>query len=71
MRKYTNNTAGGHVHFKVVYNIIQEYNYWADENDRTLTISKDYLHFNGIWDPTKFLSKEDKNKLPSFPKDIM
>jgi len=70
MRKYTNNTAGGHVHFKVVYNIIQEYNYWAEENDPTLTISKDYLHRNGIWDPTKFLSKEDKRELPSFPKDI-
>ena len=70
MRKYTNNTAGGHVHFKVVYNIIEEYNYWAEENDPTLTISKDYLHRNGIWDPTKFLSKEDKRELPSFPKDI-
>ncbi len=70
MRKYTNNTAGGHVHFKVVYNIIQEYNYWADANDPTLTISKEYLHLNGIWDPTKFLSKEDKRVLPSFPKNI-
>ena len=70
MRKYTNNTAGGHVHFKVVYNIIEEYNYWAEVNDRTLTISKDYLHRNGILDPTKFLSKEDKRELPSFPKDI-
>lgn len=71
MRKYTNNTAGGHVHFKVVYNILAEYNYWAMENEPTLTITKDYLHENGIWDPTKFLSKEDKRKLPSFPKDIM
>ena len=70
MRKYTNNTAGGHVNFKLVYNIIKEYNYWAEENDPTLTISKDYLHRNGIWDPTKFLSKEDKRELPSFPKDI-
>ena len=70
MRKYTNNTAGGHVHFKVVYNIIEEYNYWAEENDPTLTISKDYLHRNGIWDPTKFLAKEAKRELPSFPKDI-
>ena len=70
MRKYTNNTAGGHVNFKLVYNIIKEYNYWAEENDKTLTISKDYLHRNGIWDPTKLLEKEDKRELPSFPKDI-
>ena len=70
MRKYTNNTAGGHVHFKVVYNIIEEYNYWAEAQEKTLTIGKDYLHRNGIWDPTKFLSKEDKRELPSFPKDI-
>ena len=60
MRKYTNNTAGGWVNFKIVYNIIEEYNYWAEENDPTLTISRDYLHRNGIHDPNIFLTKEDK-----------
>ena len=70
MRKYTNNTAGGHVNFKLVYNIIKEYNFWAEENDKTLKISEDYLHRNGILDPTKFLSKENKKELPSFPRDI-
>ena len=70
IRKYTNNTAGGWVNFKIVYNIIQEYNYWAEENDPTLTISKDYLHKNGIHNPSIFLTKEDKKELPTFPKDI-
>ena len=70
IRKYTNNTAGGWVNFKIVYNIIQEYNYWAEENDPTLTISKDYLHKNGIHNPSVFLTKEDKKELPTFPKDI-
>ena len=70
MRKYTNNTAGGWVNFKIVYNIIEEYNYWAEENDPTLTISRDYLHRNGIHDPNIFLTKEDKKGLPTFPKDV-
>ncbi len=70
MRKYTNNTAGGWVNFKIVYNILEEYNYWAEENDPTLTISKDYLHRNGIHDPNIFLTKEDKKNLPTFPRDI-
>ena len=70
MRKYTNNTAGGWVNFKIVYNIITEYNYWAEENDPTLTISRDYLHRNGIHDPNIFLTKEDKKGLPTFPKDV-
>ena len=70
IRKWTNNTAGGWVNFKVVYNIITEYNYWAEQNDPTLTISKDYLHRNGIHNPNIFLTKADKKNLPSFPKDI-
>jgi len=70
MRKYTNNTAGGWVNFKIVYNIIKEYNFWAQENESTLTISEDYLHRNGIHDPNIFLTKEAKKNLPTFPRDI-
>ena len=70
MRKYTNNTAGGWVNFKIVYNIITEYNYWAQENEPTLTISRDYLHKNGIHDPNVYLTKDDKKNLPTFPRDI-
>ncbi len=70
MRKYLNNSAGGQVNSKIVHNIIQEYNYWAEENDPTLTISKDYLHSNGIHDPNIFMTKEDRKKLPTFPRDI-
>ena len=70
MRKYTNNTAGGWVNFKILYNIIEEYNYWAEANDKTLTISKDYLHRNGIYNPSIYLEKDDKKNLPTFPRDV-
>jgi hypothetical protein len=70
MRKYWHNTAGGNTHFKIVHNIISEYNFWAEENASTMTISSDYLHSNGILDPNKILSKQDRKDLPSFPSDI-
>jgi len=71
MRKYTHNCLGGKVNFKVVHNIIKEYNFWAMEKAPTMTISKDFLHENGIKDPDKFLTKEESKKLPLFPTDII
>lgn len=70
MRKYWHNTAGGNTHFKIVHNIISEYNYWAEENTSKMAISVDYLHQNGILDPNKILSKQDRKILPTFPSDI-
>jgi len=35
-----------------------------------MTITKDYLHQNGILDPNKMLTKEERKNLPSFPTDI-
>lgn len=71
MRKYWHNTAGGNTHFKIVHNIINEYNYWAEENTSKMVISTDYLHQNGILDPNKILSKQDRKTLPTFPTDII
>jgi hypothetical protein len=70
MRKYYHNSAGGNTQFKIVHNIISEYNFWAEENAPTMTVAKDYLHQNGILDPNKMLTKEERRKLPSFPSDI-
>lgn len=70
MRKYYHNTAGGNTHFKIAHNIIEEYNFWAEENASTMTITRDYLHLNGILDPTKLISKEERKNLPTFPADI-
>ena len=70
MRKYYHNSAGGNTHFKIVYNIVNEYNFWAEENAPTMTITKDYLHQNGITDPNKMVTKEEKKNLPTFPSDI-
>jgi hypothetical protein len=70
MRKYHWNTAGGLVNFKIVYKIIEEYNFWAEENSSTLTISRDYLHENGILDPLKMMTTKERRQLPSFPNDI-
>lgn len=70
MRKYYHNTAGGNTHFKIVHQIVKEYNFWAEENCATMTISKDYLHANGITDPEKIMTKEEASKLPKFPRDI-
>lgn len=70
MRKYYHNTGGGNTHHKIVHNIVNEYNFWAEENAPTMTITKDYLHQNGIFDPNKMMSKEERKKLPSFPLDI-
>ena len=70
MRKYYHNSAGGNTHFKIVYNIVNEYNFWAEENASTMTIAKDYLHQNGILDPNKMVTKEERKNLPSFPADI-
>ena len=70
MRKYYHNSAGGNTHFKIVHNIVNEYNFWAEENAPTMTITRDYLHLNGILDPVKMISKEERKKLPSFPSDI-
>ena len=55
--------------------IIEEYNFWADENAATMTISREFLHANGVLDPKKFYGDEAadkaaKNALPSFPADI-
>ena len=70
MRKYYHNSAGGNTQFKIVHNIIHEYNFWAEENAPTMTITKDYLHQNGIIDPNKMVTKEERKNLPSFPSDI-
>jgi hypothetical protein len=70
MRKYYHNSGGGNTQFKIVHNIMQEYNFWAEENASTMTIAKDYLHQNGIFDPNKMMTKEERKKLPSFPSDI-
>ena len=75
IRKYVHETAGGNTHFKIAHKIIEEYNFWADENAATMTISRDFLHANGIYDPKKFYGDEAadkaaKNALPSFPADI-
>tara|TARA_B100001175_G_scaffold289146_1_gene272746 strand:- start:487 stop:996 length:510 start_codon:yes stop_codon:yes gene_type:complete len=66
MRTYYNNSAGGNTQFKVVHNIINVYNSWKD----ALTISPDFLHKNGIFDPTIILEKKVRKNLPSFPSDI-
>ena len=70
MRKYYHNSAGGNTQFKIVHNIISEYNFWAEENAPTMTVAKDYLHQNGILDPNKMMTKEERKNLPSFPSDI-
>tara|TARA_Y100001938_G_scaffold147451_1_gene228668 strand:+ start:154 stop:1218 length:1065 start_codon:yes stop_codon:yes gene_type:complete len=75
IRKYVHETAGGNTHFKIAHKIIEEYNFWADENAATMTISRDFLHANGIYDPKKFYGDEAadkaaKNALPTFPADI-
>jgi len=70
MRKYWHNTAGGNTHFKIVHKIVNEYNFWAEENAPTLAISADYLHDNGILDSDRILSKEARKRLPTFPSDI-
>jgi len=70
MRKYHYNSGGGNSQFKIVHNIISEYNFWAEENAPTMTITRDYLHQNGIFDPNKMMSKEERKNLPSFPADI-
>jgi hypothetical protein len=70
MRKYWHNTAGGNTHFKIVHNIINEYNLWAEVNSPTMTISSEYLHQNGILDPRVMLTNDQRKKLPTFPSDI-
>ena len=70
MRKYYHNTGGGNTHFKIVHNIVAEYNFWAEENSSTMTITKEYLHMNGVLDPARMISNEERKKLPSFPLDI-
>ena len=70
MRKYHWNTGGGYVNFKIVYKIIEEYNFWAEENAPTLGISREYLHGNGILDPLKMMTTTERKQLPSFPNDI-
>lgn len=70
MRKYYHNSAGGNTQFKIVHTIVNEYNFWAEENAPTMTITKDYLHLNGILDPNKMITKEERKNLPSFPADI-
>jgi len=69
MRKYHHNTAGGNTHFKIVHQIIKEYNYWAEQNGKT-KISSQRLHDNGIINPVKMMTKEEARSLPKFPKDI-
>lgn len=71
MRKYYHNSAGGNTQFKIVHNIMQEYNFWAEENAPTMTVAKDYLHQNGIFDPNKMITKEERKNLPSFPADCL
>ena len=66
MRTYYNNSAGGNTHFKIVHNIINVYNSWVDAQ----TITPDFLHKNGIFDPTIILEKKVRKNLPSFPSDI-
>ena len=69
MRKYYHNTAGGNTHFKIVHQIIKEYNYWAEQNGKT-KISNQRLHDNGIINPEKMMTKDEARSLPKFPKDI-
>ena len=76
IRKYVHETAGGNTHFKIVHKIIEEYNFWAEANAPTMSISRGFLHENGILDPKKFYGDSDadkaaKNSLPSFPADIV
>ena len=66
MRKFHHNTGGGNTHFKIVHNIIEEYNYWKHSKK----ISKQYLHDNGILDSNVILTKKQRKALPSFPSDI-
>jgi len=70
MRKYYHNTAGGNTHFKIVHNIVDEYNLWAEVNAPTMTISSEYLHQNGILDPKIMLTNDQRKKLPTFPSEI-
>ena len=70
MRKFYHNTAGGNTQFKICHNIMSEYNFWAETNAPTMTISSEYLHQNGIFDPTRMMTSEHKKNLPSFPSDI-
>ncbi len=75
IRKYCHNTAGGNTHFKIVHNLIEEYNEWAKEHAPTMTIDRKYVHDNGIYDPEVYFpegkkGREMKKSLPTFPKDI-
>ena len=70
MRKYYHNSAGGNTQFKIVHNIINDYNFWAELNAPTMTITSEYLHQDGILDPAKMLTKTERKNLPSFPADI-
>lgn len=70
MRKYWHNTAGGNTHFKIAHNVVNEYNFWAEENAPTMVISKEYLHQNGIIDPAKIMTSQESALLPKFPRDI-
>lgn len=70
MRRYYNNTSGGNTHFKIAHNIIKDYNFWAEVNAPTMTISTDYLHQNGVYDESRLMTKAEKKALPNFPADI-
>ena len=70
MRKYYHNTGGGNTQFKIVHKIVQEYNFWAEENAPTMTITSDYLHYNGIFDPNRMMTDDERKILPSFPSAI-
>ena len=48
IQMYVQNTAGGNTQYKIVHKIMEFYNAQSETNK---SISSDYLHMNGIWNP--------------------
>jgi hypothetical protein len=67
IRKYYHNSAGGNTHYKIVHNVMREYNYWAELNAPNFTITADFLHNNGIHDPDRIMTDAERASLPKFP----
>ena len=59
--EFVNNTAGGNTQYKIAHNIIEKYN----GADAYLSIGRDLLHKNGIWNEAEVIEtrKERLSKL--------
>ena len=61
IREFTNNTAGGNTQYKIAHNIVEKFN----GADAYLSIGRDLLHKNGIWNEAEVIKtrKERLSKL--------